>query len=104
MNLESLKLLADIERKNKVKGIDPSFHYALEAILKNTIRFLEIGILELLSEVNDENTKKEIVLAVRKKIKTKYNIDKNVSANFLRNLKTKNEEELKTIKFLLNAT
>lgn len=91
-------------KHKKNKGIDPSFHYALEETLKNTIRFLEIGILELLSEVNDVNTKEEIVKAVRKKIKTKYNIDKNISANFLRNLKTENKEELKTIKFLLNAT
>lgn len=91
-----------IRKKNT--GIDPSFHYTLEESLKNTIRFLEIGILEVLDEIKDEKIKKDIVLKVRKNIKTKYNIDKNVSANFLRNLKTKNEEELKTIKFLLNAT
>lgn len=88
----------------KNQGIDPSFHYALEESLKNTIRFLEIGILEVLGEIKDEKIKKKIVLKVRKNIKTKYNIDKNISANFLRNLKTKNEEELKTIEFLLNAT
>lgn len=93
----------DAHIKTKNKGVDPSFHYALEESLKNTIRFLEIGILEVLAEIKNEKTKKDIVLKVRKTLRTKYNIDKKVSANFLRNLKTKDEEELKTIRFLLNS-
>ena len=63
-----------VHKKNQ--GIDPIRHYALEETLKNTIRFLEIGILELINEIGsiDESNKKEVVLSVRKKIKTKYNI------------------------------
>jgi hypothetical protein len=53
--------------------------------------------------LNDEELKKDISFNVREKIKTEYNIDKESSNRFLRNLKTTNEKELNDIKYIFNA-
>lgn len=87
--------------KNRL--IDGSYHYYREESLENTIRFLEIGLKEILNEVNDEELKKDISFNVREKIKTKYNIDKELSNSLLRNLKTTDEKELSDIKYIFNA-
>lgn len=83
--------------------IDCSYHNYREESLENTIRFLEIGLKEILSEINDEKLKEDISFNVREKIKTKYNIDKDLSNRFLRNLKTTDEKDLNDIKYIFNA-
>lgn len=89
--------------KNENRLIDGCYHNYVEASLQNTIRFLEIGLIEILNELNDEELKKNISFNVREKIKTEYNIDKDSSNRFLRNLKTTNEKELNDIKYIFNA-